>query len=352
MRNFYKGNYFFLNEDYEKALYFYNQEKKVSKYLFLYKGIAYYRIGDIEKAIKNLEVAHSFDKYDAYIGIALGVIYILNGEEKSALIVLANLRNDNASRLINRIRSGRYDGIEKFIKLPPVKYKKPINIRRILFLGGVLIFVISGVILFTFFFINKDKVNKGLLPSKDKKILYHRKSNGGIGFWEFQSKDVIFSYSNPLELTKDIIKLRELIDTKRYNRAIILSNKILLSDAPLSKKYKVKFMRTFIKPITDPYKLRYNPKLSDIIKEPLLYISSYIFLKGKVIGIDTGGIILEPYGDKKKAFVYVITDKKVPIKIGEFLGVLGRVRTYLPSKRMVYIYSVYIERVFEKGDVR
>jgi tetratricopeptide (TPR) repeat protein len=87
------------------------------------------------------------------------------------------------------------------------------------------------------------------------------------------------------EIEESFIQVKRYIYKEKINAAIILLNKVMLSNASPIVKEKFEILYTYIDP-PDPLSIDYNPHFHEIIKEPGIYMGAYVLWTGRIANLD------------------------------------------------------------------
>jgi tetratricopeptide (TPR) repeat protein len=136
------------------------------------------------------------------------------------------------------------------------------------------------------------------------------------------------------DIEEDFVRIKRYIYKEKINAAIILLNRVLLSNASPLVKEKFKILYTFIHP-PDPLSMDYNPHFHDIIKEPDIYTGAYVLWKGRIANLEKekGGVrfdLLVNYEDQDtiEGIAHVDIDGEYHIENRQSVEVFGTYEGY------------------------
>jgi len=98
------------------------------------------------------------------------------------------------------------------------------------------------------------------------------------------SEDALYSFSEK-EILTNFVKVKKSIQKNEINNAIILLNKVMLSNASLLVKEKYEILYKFIDP-PDPLSIDYNPRYYEILKEPAAFKGVYVLWTGRIANLE------------------------------------------------------------------
>ncbi len=304
-------------------------KKKVSKNnigTYKRKAFKYYRKKNYKRAIFNFEEALRRKKNDPQIYYYLGVLSILTGDLDGArryfrsgllknegnldlmkglsYIYIKDERIEDAIGLWGEILEKRpYDkrikqvlkrlrlseDVEKFIEeLKPedILYMKPPFFVKIkpYFVGLLilLILIIFGLIFYLSPLYDKA-LNKFFPMIVELKSVELPEEKNLI----MPNADEAFYYFNDKELKNSFIKIKRYIYKGKINRAIVLLNKIMYSNALPQVKERFRLLYKFIE-TPDPLSLDYNPQFYEIVKDPIAYKGVYVLWSGRIANLIKG----------------------------------------------------------------
>ncbi|UCB45807.1 MAG: hypothetical protein JSV25_16665 [Spirochaetota bacterium] len=86
------------------------------------------------------------------------------------------------------------------------------------------------------------------------------------------------------EIEKNFVQVKRYVYKEKINSAIILLNKVMLSNASPIVKERFDILYTYIDP-PDPLSIDYNPQFHEIIKEPGIYMGAYVLWTGRIANL-------------------------------------------------------------------
>ena len=179
--------------------------------------------------------------------------------------------------------------LKDFVYLPKRGKRRLVAIKeeeRKRYLTKIVVFTVIALVLITIIaaitylsFIQKTKEYR----NKDQiDLIYLDGSRYDLIDKIKKEKTPIFYYSNE-EVLRDFNKAKHLIKKDEYNRALILLNKILNSNANFRVKERVEFLRKFILNVEDR---KYSIiSFREVSQKPYLYRGLFIKWKGRVANL-------------------------------------------------------------------
>ena len=227
----------------------------------------------------------------------------------------------------------------EFVKLPKRFFLKKNNSKAIRFLRVISWFtIIAGLFVVGFYYFNPLRIL--LLKGRNKPS-----SNPGYYYpanIQLKSK-ITESYKRALTGAHDtsdavlsdevisrlITRMRSLIQNREYNEALMILNKIMVSNADDTAKSIVKNLKKFIG-IPNKDKLKYNPLAENIVKDPYYYKNVFVKWLVKTVNRKNRGFIqVAPAryhtGKARNLRVVVIGNRFQTIKRGRVLEIFGKI---------------------------
>jgi hypothetical protein len=270
---------------FEKAL----KENKNDHEIYLYLGYASVFTDDLDGALnyfrRGLLVAE--DNTELLKGLAY--CYLKNERIEDAISKWGEVLEKNpgdrfARKAIERLRAS--GDIDNFIenaspkdffsgKLPLSEKIKPYILGFSITFGIVIIFVIfytTPLYKNTLhkFYPEVSTLNKISFPEEGPIILDN-------------SEEALYSFSEK-EIESSFVKVKKSIYKNEINNAVILLNKIMLSNASPVVKEKFEILYKFIDP-PDPLSIDYNPRYYEILKEPAAFKGVYVLWTGRIANL-------------------------------------------------------------------
>jgi tetratricopeptide (TPR) repeat protein len=100
---------------------------------------------------------------------------------------------------------------------------------------------------------------------------------------DMDQAQVLYSLSEE-DIEDSFIQVKRYIYKEKINAAIMLLNKVMLSNASPLVKEKFEILYTYIDQ-PDPLSIDYNPHFHEIIKEPGIYMGTYLLWKGRIANL-------------------------------------------------------------------
>ncbi len=269
----------------EKAL----KENKNDHEIYLYLGYASVFTDDLEGALKyfrrGLMVAE--DNIDLLKGLAFS--YLKNERIEDAINkwgeILEKKPGDRfARKAIEKLRAS--GNIDYFVENARPKDffsgKLPLSEKIKPYILGLSI--TFGIIIICVVFYTTPLYKKAIQK------FYPEVSNlNKISFPETgpvirdDSEDALYSFSEK-EIETNFMKVKKSIYKNEINDAIILLNKVMLSNASLLVKEKFEILYKFVDP-PDPLSIDYNPHYYEILKEPAAFKGVYVLWTGRIANL-------------------------------------------------------------------
>ena len=194
------------------------------------------------------------------------------------------------------------------------------NLRKVLISTAALFCLVSApVFVYNYFFTPSD--------TTEVSTEHFRLDNHRYPLIDTASGESRFTYNNEKELLSDYEKSREYIKKGKHNEALLLLNRIMLSNVNISVKDRVVFLKDFIRRVeTKSYDKINFAKLKN---DPELYHGFYLEMTGKVANFKSNDessaftLLVNEKNDNFDAVAQVIMDGTVEVENGVQVTVEG-----------------------------
>ncbi len=375
------------------------------------EGLKSLKKGDFLNAITNFEECLTYDKNDYLIYYYLGITYIfrenyenaykyllqaykLNAEDTSVLNAIAfiNLKEGNVQEAINYWLDGLdIEPKNIIIKRNLERIKKAKNVDKLVetvvpedFIGFrvrmrvswkffnleflkqkkklyIILSIIIFIIILTVIPLVFDNRKEDNIRYKEVKVKIQNKKN----IDDIKLPDIKEDYIEDKSIKKSLFKFsksdviylfercKRYIESKEYNSAIIIINKILHSTLSFPIKERFKILLGFIPQIKE-FKVKDNIQYSEIMNLPTIYEGVNILWQGKVDDIEIlenknesyFNFIVRENGDTAGVVIAYMKQIMPSLKNGDSIELLGKFVGIKEGTRMPFI-SVNSIKVME-----
>jgi hypothetical protein len=224
--------------------------------------------------------------------------------------------------------------------------------RSVMLLSG-LVFLLVGGASFIYFYTHIPVLPKEQVSSTEGSVLDYvtLEDNKYRLIDKIVRKKTKIFYYNEQDLTKDFQKIKKYIQQKKYNKALILLNKIDNSNANIAVKEKIAFLKDFIGKIDDTYQEAENIAFKTIASKPFLYQGVMIKWNGKVSNYEvknkkTMFSLLINYQEKDvfTGIADIFYDKEKELENGQYVFVIGTIKSILENNSRLYVHAKSITK--------
>jgi hypothetical protein len=337
-------------------------------YVLYYLSIAYLQHGKIAAAASIITQCEKLFPNFSPLKEVLGFTALKSGKDKENVLVHLyryHTEYPSSSKLksfIKKLKSAtNFDSFQrevkithivKLIKPPAVKNKNRIETRnrpgltlnpKLLIIPVV---IILGVI--TFFLVT-SLFSPGLYEVAEEKLEPYRIDNSRYPLVDETETSKPYVYKSEADLLKDYESARKYIQKGEINQAVLLLNRILLSNANISVKDRSTFLKDFISKLDQ--KSYTIIDYSTLKADPVLYTGSFIIMEGKAANASesqTGGaftLLINEKDDKFDGTMEIISDKSpLGVTNGERVKVSGEFLHSVEGDSPMFIRAEKIEK--------
>ncbi len=295
-----RGLKYYRKKKYKKAVYFLEEalrSKKDDPQIYLYLGYSSLRLGDNDGARHYFKSGLITNEGDVDLMKGLAYVYLKDDRIEDAIGLWGEILDKKpgdrkVKQALKRLRLS--DDVEKFVEDSNpedfLSMKPPFWVKLKPYITGISI-VVAVIIFAAAFYVSPlyDRALKKFFPKvvelRSVKLPQQKEfvtQNGEKALYYFKNE----------ELKHYFVKIKKYIYKNKVNRAIILLNKIMNSNALPQVKEKFKVLYNFIEP-PNPLSIDYNPQYYEIIKDPVAFRGVYILWSGRVANLIKGRDFIE-----------------------------------------------------------
>lgn len=287
-----QGLKYYRRKDYVRAVSFLEKalrEKKDDATLYLFLGYASIFTGDIDGARRYFKGGLLVKEDDIELLKGLSYIYIKDERIEDAISLWGEILEKNpkeriVKRALERLRAT--EDIKDFVERANIRDfffpRLPFIIKLKPYLLGIAISV--GVIIFGVIFYTTPLYKRTLEKFYPEIVnLKGIELPDDVPVTQEENTSALYSFTDK-EIEESFIRVKKYIYKNKVNAAIILLNKIVLSNATQIVKERFDILYKFIEP-PDPLSIDYNPHFYEIMKEPAVFNGVYVLWTGRIANL-------------------------------------------------------------------
>lgn len=349
--------YWFHTHEYDKVLKFtgcdlLDPKEKTDK--VKYQALSSFYLKNYYHSRKCYELLVKNQKANADDYTKIAYIYARHNEKENAIISWCKALELNKGQKVAKMALDHIKKKGREVSLIEDKYFEDISIKEPLLIPFKLIFrcflILVFLIFFSFFFVSKGpelyrKFKTRQYRSDISKVLIDDYNPNVLNEYPEEGKE--YSYTEN-EVRKNFELVKGKILAGDVNAAIVLINKLRLSNASLNVKAKLEILEGFMEE-PDYYSFENTFSYLDIKEEPKIYDNVYVKWHGKIVNrvINKNKIAFNLLlGNEKEGYIEgvvpVVFQKAVIAENGTFALVFGRIR--IKEENKLELEGLYLIR--------